>query len=214
VGIPSTGLYGLIDLIGLDVMDLVGKNLAVNLPEDDLGRAYTALPTTEQGMLERGQLGRKTGGGFYRMLKAEDGSRTKEAFDLGTETWRVSGRAALASPHDKAETLLFADDAKGRFAADLMGGTLLYAAGLVPEIADDIVNVDRAMRWGFNWQKGPFELLDQIGPGRMIETLERDGKPLPRLLDVLKNAGAGSFYRDGGSAYLGLDGGYHDVPPA
>ena len=214
VGIPSTGLYGLIDLIGLDVMDLVGKNLAVNLPEDDLGRAYTALPTTEQGMLERGQLGRKTGGGFYRMLKAEDGSRTKEAFDLGMETWRVSGRAALASPHDKAETLLFADDAKGRFAADLMGGTLLYAAGLVPEIADDIVNVDRAMRWGFNWQKGPFELLDQIGPGRMIEMLASEGKPLPRMLDVLESAGANSFYRDGGAAYLGLDGGYHDVPPA
>ncbi len=214
VGIPGTGLYGLIDLIGLDVMDLVGKNLAGNLPDDDLGRAYTELPSPEQSMLERGQLGRKTGGGFYRMLKAEDGSRTKEAFDLGMETWRASERVALASPHDQAETLLFADDSKGRFAADLMGGTLLYAADLVPEIADDIVNIDRAMRWGFNWQRGPFELLDQITPSRMIETLARGGKPLPRMLEVLKSAGADSFYRDGGATYLGLDGSYHDVPPA
>ena len=214
VGIPGTGLYGLIDLIGLDVMDLVGKNLAGNLPEGDLGLAYTKLPDTELAMLERGQLGRKSGGGFYRMLKAEDGSRTKETFDLGTEDWRPAAKAALEAPYDRAETLLFADDAKGRFAADLMGGTLLYAAGLVPEIADDIVNVDRAMRWGFNWQRGPFEFLDLIGPDRMCETLASQNKPLPKMLDVLKQAGAASFYRDEGAAYLGLDGAYHAAPAA
>ena len=214
VGIPGTGLYGLIDLIGLDVMDLVSKNLAVNLPEGDSGLAYTSLPATEQSMLERGQLGRKTGGGFYRMLKADDGTRTKETFDLETGTWRSANNVVLDTPHDAAMTLLFADDPKGRFAADLMGGTLLYAAGLVPEIADDIVNIDRAMRWGFNWQKGPFELLDQIGPERMIDALMRDGKPLPRMLGVLHGTGADSFYRDGGAAYLGLDGNYHDVPDA
>ena len=212
VGIPGTGLYGLIDLIGLDVMDLVGKNLAGNLPEGDQGRGYTGLPATEQAMLERGQLGRKTGGGFYRMQKAEDGSRTKEAFDLRQEAWRPAERVALASPHDSADSLLFANDAKGRFAADLMGGTLLYAAGLVPEIADDIVNVDRAMRWGFNWQKGPFELMDAIGPARMAEMTALQNKPLPKMLDVLKEAGASSFYRDDGASYLGLDGSYHPVP--
>ena len=82
------GLYGLIDLIGLDVMDLVGKNLAVNLPEGDPGHAFTKLPTSESDMLARGQLGRKSGGGFYRMLKAEDGSRTKETYDLTDHSWR------------------------------------------------------------------------------------------------------------------------------
>ena len=214
VGIPGTGLYGLIDLIGLDIMDLVGKNLAGNLPDGDLGRAYTRLPEVEQAMLERGQLGRKAGGGFYRMQKAADGSRTKEAFDLTNGNWRPAEQIALASPHDRAETLLFADDVKGRFAADLMGGTLLYAADLVPEIADDIVNIDRAMRWGFNWQKGPFELLDLIGPGRMIETLAAENRPLPRMLSVLQQAGAAGFYRHDGADYLGLDGNYHAVPPA
>ena len=214
VGIPSTGLYGLIDLIGLDVMDLVGKNLAGNLPEGDLGWAYTGLPSAEQAMLERGQLGRKSGGGFYRMLKADDGSRTKETFDLAKEAWRPAMKVALDPPYDRAETLLFADDAKGRFAWDLMGGTLLYAAGLVPEIADDIVNIDRAMRWGFNWRKGPFELLDQIGPDRMIETLAAENTPLPHMLGVLQQAGVARFYKDDGAAYLGLDGAYHAVPPA
>ena len=214
VGIPGTGLYGLIDLIGLDVMDLVGKNLAGNLPEGDLGRAYTELPSAERAMLERGQLGRKSGGGFYRMLKADDGSRTKEVFDLLKKAWRPVTKAALAPPHDHAETLLFADDAKGHFAANLMGGTLLYAADLVPEIADDIVNVDRAMRWGFNWQRGPFELLDLIGPDRMTEALAAENRPLPHMLSVLQKSEAAGFYQDEGAAYLGLDGAYHAVSPA
>ncbi|HYD30813.1 MAG TPA: 3-hydroxyacyl-CoA dehydrogenase family protein, partial [Azospirillaceae bacterium] len=82
VGLPSTGLYGLIDLIGLDVMDFVGKNLAVNLPAGDRGQAFTRFPGVEQAMLERGQLGRKSGGGFYRVTKNADGSRSKETFDL------------------------------------------------------------------------------------------------------------------------------------
>ncbi|MGI9510426.1 MAG: 3-hydroxyacyl-CoA dehydrogenase NAD-binding domain-containing protein [Geminicoccaceae bacterium] len=214
LGIPGTGLYGLIDLIGLDVMNLVGKNLAVNLPDGDVGRAFTGLPEVEQAMLERGQLGRKAGGGFYRMLKAEDGSRTKETFDLASESWRPAEKVALDSPHDKAESLLFADDAEGHFVADMMGGTLLYAADLVPEIADDIVNVDRAMRWGFNWRNGPFELLDLIGPERMIRALEAENRPIPRMLGVLHQAGAASFYRNDGAEHLGPDGAYHAVPPA
>ncbi|MEZ5936482.1 MAG: 3-hydroxyacyl-CoA dehydrogenase NAD-binding domain-containing protein, partial [Alphaproteobacteria bacterium] len=213
VGIPGTGLYGLIDLIGLDVMDLVGRNLSANLPEGDPGHAYTELPATERAMLERGQLGRKTGGGFYRMQKADDGSRTKEAFDLVRETWRAAEPVKPAPPHDKAETLLFADDLRGRFAWELMGGTLLYAADLVPAIADDIVNIDRAMRWGFNWREGPFELMDRIGPARIGERLAAENRALPKMLDVLKSAGEDSFYRDG-AAYLGLDGAYHLVPPA
>jgi 3-hydroxyacyl-CoA dehydrogenase len=214
VGLPSTGLYGLIDLIGLDVMDLVGKNLAANLPEGDPGRAFVELPTAERAMLVRGQLGRKTGGGFYRLVKGEDGSRMKETFDLTSENWRPSEPAALATPHDEATTLLFADDAEGRFARDLMGGTLFYAADLIPEIADDIVNIDRAMRWGFNWRRGPFELIDLIGPRRLIDKLDAESRPLPRMLQALKDAGGERFYRDGGTAYLGQDGVYRPTPAA
>ncbi len=212
VGIPRTGLYGLIDLIGLDIMDLVGKNLAINLADGDAGHAFTALPPAETAMLARGQLGRKTGGGFYRMLKAGDGSRTKEVFDLAQASWRPAARVTLSAPHDQAPTLLFADDAKGRFAADLMGGTLLYAADLVPDIADDIVNIDRAMRWGFNWAKGPFELLDDMGPERMITRLESTGARLPGMLEVLRRSGYETFYDVEGDMFLGLDGRYHPVP--
>jgi len=206
VGLPSTGLYGLIDLIGLDVMDFVGKNLAVNLPAGDAGLAYTRFPETEQALLERGQLGRKSGGGFYRVLKQADGSKVKEVYDLTTNAWRVAQPVRL----DAVEDLFFADDALGRFTWDLMGGTLLYAADLVPAIADDVVNVDRAMRWGFAWQRGPFELLDQIGPAKVIARLEHEGRALPRMLAVLKAAGAASFYQDG--RFLGIDGTYRPIP--
>lgn len=215
VGIPRTGLYGLIDLIGLDVMDLVGKNLSTNLPKGDAGHAFVQLPEAERAMLASGQLGRKTGGGFYRMLKAEDGSRTKETFGLLDENWRSVESVTLNPPHDQAATLLLADDAEGRLAADLMGGTLLYAAGLVPEIADDIVNIDRAMRWGFNWAKGPFELLDAIGPDKLIASMNTGGEVLPGMLDVLQKSDSKTFYsKDGASSYLGLDGAHHPVPPA
>jgi len=212
VGLPSTGLYGLIDLIGLDVMDFVGKNLAHNLSADDAGRTYTAFPPEEQAMLQRGQLGRKTGGGFYRIKKAEDGSKAKEIFDLDAGDWRPARDVELEPRHREAADLLFADDAAGRFAWALMGGTLCYAADLVPQIADDIVNIDRAMRWGFAWRKGPFELLDAIGPARVAARLEAAGEPIPRMLTVLAEAGAESFYRDDGGAYLGLDGTFHEVP--
>jgi 3-hydroxyacyl-CoA dehydrogenase len=208
-GFPSTGLFGLIDLIGLDVMDLVGRNLAANLPPGDPGHAYTRLPEAEQAMLGRGQLGRKTGGGFYRLLQREDGSRAKETFDLVTGSWRPGRTVELDTRHQDMAALIFGTDPACRFAWDLMGGTLGYAADLIPEIADDIVNVDRALRWGFNWAKGPFELLDALGPQRVAERLARERRPLPKMLQVLRTAGAERFYRDDGR-HLGRDGAWRD----
>ena len=210
VGLPSTGLYGLIDLIGLDVMDFVGKNLDANLPEGDACRAYTAFPPTEQEMLARGQLGRKSGGGFYKMTKHEDGHRSKQTFDLLAGDWRPSQDAVAG--HGDIKSLMLANDTEGRFAWALMGGTLAYAAGLVPEISDDIVNVDRAMRWGFAWKMGPFEMLDALDPYAVITRLEQNHRPVPNMLAILRDAGAESFYRDEGKEFLGTDGRYHSVP--
>jgi len=212
VGLPPTGLYGLIDLIGLDIMDLVGKNLNVNLPDVDVGRAFTSFPKVEQAMLERGQLGRKAKGGFYRLNIAEDGTKTKEIFDLTNETWRSADRISLEDVHGNTETVFFADDEHGKLVWDIMGGTLLYAADLVPEIADDIVNIDRAMRWGFGWAKGPFELLDQLSPAKVIAKLETAEEPVPAMLKVLKDAGADTFYRNDGTEYLTRQGTWEAVP--
>jgi len=211
VGLPPTGLYGLIDLIGLDVMDLVGKNLAINLPAGDMGVDFTSFPTAVHALLERGQLGRKTGGGFYRMIKHDDGSKSVEAFDLVAGDWRESKKAQLDDAHATLDGL-FVDDAQGQFSWAMTSAVLSYAADLVPEIANDVVNIDRAMRWGFAWAKGPFEMIDALGPLRVMERLRSEGRHIPKMLQVLADAGADTFYKNDGAEYLGQDGVYHPMP--
>ena len=209
LGLPSTGLYGLIDLVGLDVMHFVAANLDNNLPATDAGRKYLEFPPEERAMFDAGQLGRKSGGGFYRMLKNEDGSRLKQMYDPASGAWTsASGTVVERS----ADALLFSSDSEGEFVWNLVSETLCYAADLVPEISNDIVNVDRAMRWGFNWKQGPFELLDQFGPAKVIARLEAENRGIPRMLEVLRSRGKESFYADSGARYLGTDGALHDVP--
>ncbi|HJM00250.1 MAG TPA: 3-hydroxyacyl-CoA dehydrogenase family protein, partial [Acidimicrobiales bacterium] len=211
VGLPPTGLYGLIDLIGLDVMELVGKNLAVNLPEADIGQEFTSFPSTEQQMHDRGQLGRKAGGGFYRQSKTDDGERRKESFDLVNEEWRDAQEPQLGGIPVELGEVIFHDSPEGELAWKVFGGTLRYAAALVPEIADDVLNIDNAIRWGFNWVHGPFEMLDHLGPRRVIDRIRAEGAELPSMLHVLDEAGVESFYRNEGREYLGIDGDYHSA---
>jgi len=194
IGLPPTGLYGLIDLIGLDVMELVGANLAQNLPPGDRGLDFTAFPEAEQAMADRGQLGRKTGGGFSRRVKLDDGSRKAETFDLVAGEWRAASPPDLEGVPADLGAVLFADSVQGELARHAFGGTLTYAADLVPEIADDIANVDNAIRWGFNWVHGPFEMLDHLGPDLVIEFLRGVDEPLPAMLAVLEASGQPTFY--------------------
>ena len=211
VGLPPTGLYGLVDLIGLDIMDSVAKNLRANLPANDDCVRYLDLPAAEQAMLKAGQLGRKTGGGYYKMLKDADGNKSMEVFNLLDESWRtMTPVKELGDEHSIASNLLFSDSAEGRFAWQIMSNTLAYAADLVPEIADDIVNVDRAMRWGFNWQQGPFEMIDELGADKFAEKLTSEGRAVPRMLQVLKDSGKQTFYSDG--SFLSTSGEYQKIP--
>lgn len=212
MGLPPTGLYGLIDLVGLDIMDSVAKNLAANLPKGDAGEDFAKLPAIEQKLFEAGQLGRKTGGGFYRVSKNDDGSKNRETYDLESGEWRPTASVELAADEQDFSTALFADSLAGKFAWELMGGTLAYAADLVPEIADDIVNVDRAMRWGFNWGQGPFEMLDAIGPQKFADKLQAEGKPVPSLLKQLLDSGNSHFYQNDGKEFFAVDGSYQSVP--
>ena len=212
MGLPPTGLYGLIDLVGLDIMDSVAKNLAANLPEGDVGQPFSRLPDIEQKLFEAGQLGRKTGGGFYRVSKNEDGSKNRETYDMDSATWRPTATAELSTEEQDFSTALFTDSLAGKFAWELMGGTLAYAADLVPDIADDIVNVDRAMRWGFNWAQGPFEMLDAVGPQQFANKCKAEGKAVPKMLQQLLDSGHDTFYRNDGTEFFAVDGSYQAVP--
>ncbi|MGI9310306.1 MAG: 3-hydroxyacyl-CoA dehydrogenase family protein, partial [bacterium] len=205
LGLPPTGLYGLIDLIGLDVMHNVGNNLRDNLPADDAGRRFTQFPDAVQRLHDRGQLGRKSGGGFYKLIRHDDGAKTMQVFDLAADDWRVAERVELPAHEQHLTGLFDSDSANGRFVRDLVTTTLCYAADLVPEISDDIVNIDRAMRWGFNWQHGPFQLIDQLGAARLAATLTATNSPQPKMLRVLADSDAESFYRDDGREYLTVD---------
>ncbi len=211
VGVPPTGLFGLVDLIGLDVMGLVAANLGEHLSGDDPGRPYLSLPAGIQAMLDAGQLGRKSGGGFYRMTKTDDGGRLRESYDYGARTWRQSEAVALPEAEQTLSGLLFSKSAIGQYAWKVMGGTLCYAADLVPEISDNIAGIDRALRWGFAWKQGPFEMLDGLGPAAVIARLEAEGRAVPAMLEVLRSAGAESFYQNDGTEALDPDGAYHPV---
>ena len=89
---------------------------------------------------------------------------------------------------------------------------MCYAAELVPEISDDIVNIDRAMRWGFAWAKGPFELIDEIGSDRIIDRLLSEERPIPKMLQTLLDSGSSKFYVQDGTKYLGINGRYYQTP--
>jgi len=208
MGIPKTGVFGLMDLVGLDLMPHVTASMVSALPASDpFHAANRELPLISK-MIADGYTGRKGKGGFYRLNRA-NGGKVKEAISLATGDYRPQQKSELELPR-KLRDLLSADTKAGRYAWRVLAQTLSYAASLVPEAADAITAVDEAMRLGYNWKFGPFELIDQLGAAWLAERLAKDGLPVPALLTL---AGNRSFYRvEGGKKqYLGTDGAYHDL---
>jgi 3-hydroxyacyl-CoA dehydrogenase len=212
MGIPKTGVFGLIDLVGLDLMPHINASLAKSLPPNDpFHAANRDLPLIRK-MIADGYIGRKGKGGFYRLNRAGGGKR-KEAIDLVSGDYRPEQKLELpelAGASKDLRALISSPGRIGKYAWRVLGQTLAYAASLVPEAADDIDAIDEAMRLGYNWQWGPFELIDKLGAGWLVEKLERDGLPVPALLLAAKDK---PFYRlqGGRRQYLGTDGGYHDL---
>jgi len=211
-GIPKTGVFGLSDLVGLDLMPHVNASMAGALPKDDAFHGVNRDIPVVRKLLETGYTGRKGKGGFYRMNKA-GGKRVKESVDLVTGEFRAEQKANLPELRDAGRNIqkLFEAPGKvGAYAWNVMGRTLAYAAGLLPEAADDITAIDEAMRLGYNWKFGPFELIDKAGVDWFIGRL-RAAKI--SVAPILQAAAGRSFYRieNGRRQFLGLDGAYHDV---
>lgn len=212
MGVPKTGIFGLLDLVGIDLMPLLAKSLSSTLPEGD---AYfdtiRPLPLIDK-MIAEGFTGRKGKGGFYRLDKKPDGTKAKQSLDLQTGEYRPEKKPdRLPGRAEKDLAALVATPGKvGDYAWAILGPVLSYAAGLVGEAADDVVAIDDAMKLGYNWKFGPFELIDRMGPGKLAERLQAEGKPVPALLET---AGDRPFYRvvDGKRQYLTLGGDYADV---
>lgn len=212
-GFPKTGVFGLMDLVGLDLAPLVGRSLSANLPaSDDYNRIRTEPPLFAR-MIEEGYTGRKGKGGFYRMRRDGD-ARVKEAIDLTTGAYRESVKAQLESVsagRKNPRKLLEHADRGGQYAWRVLSETLAYAAARVPEISPDIVAVDDAMRLGYGWKQGPFELIDKIGAAWLAEKLVAEGREVPALLEL--GAEKGGFYKvEGGKLlYLTVEGAYTPV---
>lgn len=212
VGMPKTGVFGLLDLIGIDLMPLIAKSFMATLPQDDHYRAINREHPLIVKMISDGYTGRKGKGGFYRLNKT-DGAKVKESIDLRTGIYRPSEKVklpAVEAAGKNLKVLCETQDKIGVFATTVLVQTLSYAASLVPQIADDIVAVDAAMRLGFNWQYGPFELIDRLGAGWLASCLKSNGKSVP---EFLQKAADKSFYRieNGALEFLTTEGVYQKV---
>ena len=216
LGIPRSGVFGLLDLIGIDLMPFVVDSMRKALPADDALHRYSELPPLLGRMIANGYSGRKGKGGFYR-LQMVDGKRVKQAIDLPSGEYRALEKPQWASlataPDGGMEALVRGDDRGGRYATEVLTETLHYAASIGATIADDIDAIDRAMRLGYNWKYGPFELIDELGIHWLSARCEERHLAIPPHL-TLAHAG---YYRvhNKRRQFLAASGQYHDLysPP-
>ena len=193
MGIPKTGLFGLYDLIGLDLMLDVAASLAMALPSGDAFQAVAGGIPVMRDLVSRGYTGNKGAGGFYR-----GDADAREAVDLETGAFRpvvrAASGAAVVGEREGLRALAEHPSPAGRFARRVLARALGYAASLVPEVSDEIVPIDEAMKLGYGWSCGPFEMIDSLGARWFRDLLAAEALPVPPVLDSVCDS---SFYRLG-----------------
>ncbi len=195
IGWPKSATLRTADIVGLDVLAHVVRNIYDNAPDDESRELYRVPPLLEE-LVRRGWLGEKSGHGFYQRVK-KGGDSEILTLDPATMEYRPRQKARFAS----IEAVRGIDDTRERLRALLapvlagqpgdkaqqflwsaLSETCLYAARRIPEIADSFADVDRAMRWGFGWELGPFEVWDTLGVEAMAQRLAQEGRELPSLV--------------------------------
>ena len=207
IGQPKSATFRTADIVGLDVLLHVVKNIYESVPDDESRDMYK-VPTVVEEMARRGWLGDKTGQGFYKRVKG-DGEREILTLDINTMDYRPRQKARFASletaktiddTSERLRTLIgpLLDGQKGDKAQQFLWGTIsetcLYAARRIAEISDHLIDVDRAMRWGFGWELGPFELLDAVGVKAFAAQVQKEGRSLPPLLEKFLTTSRKAFY--------------------
>ena len=214
-GRPKSAVFRTADVVGLDTMAHVLTTVAESCP-DDPWRERFQIPPPMQQLIDGGALGEKTGAGFYKKARDESGARRIDVLNLETLEYEeqpkvrfdsIGATRNLESAADKVREMVWFDDDAGRFAWKVTGETCLYSAELLGEIADDVVNIDRALRWGFNYESGPFETWDAIGLERSVKRMREEGMNVPQVVDTLVAKGEGSWYvrRDGLTYYWDVE---------
>ncbi len=207
VGWPKSATFRTADIVGLDVLIHVVKNIYETAPNDESRERYK-VPALVEEMAKRGWLGDKTGQGFYKKVRGE-GEKEILTLDVNTMEYRPRQKAKFASlemgkaiedTRERLRALLgpLFEGQKGDKAQQFIWGGLsemcLYAARRVPEISDNIVDVDRAMRWGFGWELGPFEMMDAIGVKASAAQVQKEGRTLPPVVEKVLASGRKGFY--------------------
>ncbi len=207
VGWPKSATFRTADIVGLDVLVHVVKNIYETAPNDE-SRVMYKVPALVEEMVKHGWLGDKTGQGFYKKVKGE-GEKEILTLDVNTMEYRARQKAKFASlemgkaiedTRERLRALVgpVLEGQKGDKAQQFLWGALsemcLYAARRVPEISDNVVDVDRAMRWGFAWELGPFEIMDAIGVKAFAGQARKEGRTLPAVIEKVLASGRKGFY--------------------
>ncbi len=222
IGHASSATFRTSDLVGLDVLVHVNKNLYPAIPEDEDREAFQ-IPDVIEQMLEKKLLGDKTKGGFYK--KSTDAAGNRAILELDLKAFEYKAQAKTKFPSldaakgiedlpKRVKSLVWGDDRVGEFLWKTSSRISRYAANRIPEIADTIVEVDNALKWGFGWEIGVFEAWDAIGVRESVERMKKEGHTVPANVEKMLESGAETFYKTekGQRSYYDLvDGGYRPV---
>ncbi len=203
MGRPKTAMFKTADLVGLDVLAHVAQN-TYDLVENDEARDSFVMPKFVNTMIEKKLLGKKAQSGFYKTDLTPEWQKIRKVIDpatLGYAEYEIASFPCLDAAKkaktlpDKMQAVVYGDDKGSQFAWKAVAHNLIYAAHRIPEISDTIVEIDNALRWGFNFEMGPFETWDAIGPAKSIEKMEKDGMAIPQKVKKMLAAGNIAFYK-------------------
>jgi 3-hydroxyacyl-CoA dehydrogenase len=206
LGLPRTGAFGLMDLIGIDLVPHVWGSLMGALPAtDELNRYDLPGHPLIAGMLEKGRFGRKAKAGFYRL----GADKARETLDLESGEYRpqqaVDPKTLPGGGRD-LKAFFASTDRLGTYGWRVLSSVIAYTASIGAEIAEDAAAVDLAMSLGYAWRHGPFRLADRIGAAQLAERLRAEGRAVPRLLEAAAQQAGGFFAADGGALRITGDG--------
>jgi 3-hydroxyacyl-CoA dehydrogenase len=213
MGRPRTGMFKTADIVGLDTLAHVAKN-TYEMIEGDEDRDSFVLPEFVNTMIAKNLLGKKSQSGFYKTELTPDWQKIRKVIDPATLEYEeakqpelpclAEARSAKTLP-EKMKTVVFGEDRGANFAWKAVAGNLIYAANRIPEISDTIVDIDNAMKWGFNLEMGPFETWDAIGLKASVARMQKDGFDVPDKIKKMLKDGHTSFYKTQNGAVFFYD---------
>ncbi len=216
MGRPKTATFRLMDLVGIDVWEHVGRNLVPAIPHDEMAQKYLKSERANSlihSMVEKGWLGNKSKQGFYKEVRQPDGSKEYQSLNLQTLEYEPPKKPRFESVGkakdvqklgDRLKILLESDDRAGQLVRAMIYQGLAYASYCIPEIADTIKPADDAMRWGFGHEAGPFETWDMLGVVETAQAMKEAGFPAAKWVDEMLKSGHPTFYQYEGDRKAGV----------